>query len=76
MESGERFLLASGDRILPENIGARVAEQFPGYRPPTALAPPPAGGAHRSDPVWMRVQMRNDKVARAVGARACPSPVN
>ena len=40
VESGERFLLSSGDKIMPQDIGVWVRRFFPDYEPPTALAPP------------------------------------
>ena len=32
IESGERFMLSSGDKILPEDWGPRIGELFPDYK--------------------------------------------
>lgn len=92
--SGERFFLASGDKIMPEDIGVWVRRLFPGYNPPTSLALVAEGVSSQamlpcasiirrlilserllvipqaeeilSDSVWMRVQLRTDKVRAAL----------
>mmetsp|Transcript_19645 Transcript_19645/g.61725 ORF Transcript_19645/g.61725 Transcript_19645/m.61725 type:complete len:390 (+) Transcript_19645:94-1263(+) len=67
VQSGERFMLTSGDTIYAENIGPRIMELFPQYDCATTVAPGLAKKVVRSDPFWIRVQMRNDKVRKATG---------
>jgi len=67
IQSGERFMLTSGDTIYAENIGPRVMELFPQYDCATTVAPGMAKKVVRSEPFWIRVQMRNDKVRKATG---------
>jgi len=67
VQSGERFMLSSGDSIFAEHIGPRVMELFPRYDCATTVAPGVAGKVVRSSPIWIRMQMRNDKVRKATG---------
>merc|ERR1711879_98245 len=69
IESGSRFLVSSGDKILPEDIGKRVMELFPNYDCATTVLPAPWSkkGIVRNHPVWMRMHHRHDLIARAVG---------
>lgn len=68
VESGERFLLSSSDKIYPEDIGPQVMALFPGYDSATTVAPG-AGQKKvtRNHPVWQRVHLSHEKVTRAVG---------
>eukprot|EP00930_Biecheleria_cincta_P087912 TRINITY_DN77153_c0_g1_i1.p1 TRINITY_DN77153_c0_g1~~TRINITY_DN77153_c0_g1_i1.p1 ORF type:complete len:411 (+),score=57.15 TRINITY_DN77153_c0_g1_i1:52-1233(+) len=69
VESGSRFLVSSGDKILPEDIGKRIMELFPSYDCATTVAPAPGSkkGVVRNHPVWMRIHHRHDLIALAVG---------
>jgi len=67
IQSGERFMLTSGDMIYAEHIGPRIMELFPKYDCATTVAPGLAKKVVRSEPYWIRVQMRNDKVRKATG---------
>jgi len=67
VQSGERFMLTSGDTIYAEHIGQRIMELFPEYDCATTVAPGLAKKVVRSEPFWIRVQMRNDKVRKATG---------
>ena len=71
--TGERFLVASGDAVPPEDLGPRINEVFTaaeGFRaalPSTVAKAPRAKALFRRNPVWMRVQLDNRKVRRALG---------
>jgi len=67
IESGQRFMLVSGDKILPEDIGGRIMELFPEYNCATTVAPGPDKKVVRNATFWIRVNMRNDKVSKATG---------
>jgi len=69
VQSGERFIATSGDKILPEDIGPRIMELFPGYDCATTLAPGPSGKVVRNEPWWIRVHLSNGKVAGATGLK-------
>uniref|UniRef100_A0A7S1PSK0 NAD-dependent epimerase/dehydratase domain-containing protein n=1 Tax=Alexandrium catenella TaxID=2925 RepID=A0A7S1PSK0_ALECA len=71
IQSGERFMLTSGDKIYAEFLGPRIMELFPQYDCATTVAPGMAGKVGRSEPFWIRVQMRNDKVRKATGLDFC-----
>lgn len=68
VESGERFILTSGDKIYPEHIGPRVMELYPKYDCATTVLPPrPHKEVVRNEPFWIRANVRNDKIIRMVG---------
>lgn len=65
-------LRSSGDKIHPEDWGGRITELFPGYSDLPAVTEPPIGGEDqppRNDPMWIRVYLRHDKIANALGFR-------
>ena len=72
IESGERFMLSSGDKIHPEDWGPRITELFPDYSGLPTVTEPAIGAEGqppRNDPMWLRVYLRHDKVANATGFR-------
>jgi cinnamoyl-CoA reductase len=71
--SGSRFLLCSGDRCPPEELGIRVMDIFPEYRCATTIVP--ADGAKevtKNNSIWLRVHQSSEKVANAVGMQFRP----
>lgn len=66
VESGERFMLSSGDKIYPEHWGGRITELFPEYKNLPNTTDPQS---KRNDPMWIRVYLRNDKIVNTVGFR-------
>lgn len=69
--SGSRFILLSGDKIPIEHIGDRAMVLYPNYDAATTIAP---GRDHNgkkvegpADPIWLRVQGRNDKIREVTG---------
>jgi len=69
--SGERFLISSGDRCHPEELGVRVMDIFPEYSG-CATTLVPADGAKKvtkNNPIWLRVHHSHEKVANMVGIK-------
>lgn len=68
VESGQRFMLTSGDTVFPEDLGPRIMELYPSYQCATTVAPPAqTKEVVRREPFWIRVHLRNDKVVNAIG---------
>jgi len=66
--SGERFLLTDMTRIHPGDVGARINDLFPTYNTTTSCAPEEKvpGGFRPVDPLWDRIQTRNDHARDAL----------
>lgn len=68
VESGQRFLLSSGDKIQAEHIGERIMELYPTWDCATTVTPGPgAKKVVRNEPMWIRVNLRNERTTKAVG---------
>lgn len=69
--SGDRFLLTDMTRIHPEDIGKRINTLFPNYDAVTTCKPVDVvpGGFEPVNPVWDRIQTRNDRARDALGMR-------
>lgn len=67
--SGQRFLIASGDRVLPEDLGPKINELYPqfGKLPSTKVKNKGAPSVFRNLPLWMRVNVDNTKITSFLG---------
>ena len=76
VESGSRFLLASGDKVRVGEVAGRILDlggHWADVAVATTVLPPPGAKAPvSSDPLWMRVHTRADSVQQAVGLRFKP----
>ena len=69
--NGSRFCIISGDKIRIEEIGEWVMGLYPEYDAATTIS---TGRDHQGkkvdgmmDPIWLRVQGRNDLIRETVG---------
>ena len=70
VSSGDRYLLTDMTRIHPEDIGKRINDLFPEYKAADMIGLDDQGGTTTKpiDPVWDRVQARNDLSRARLGA--------
>lgn len=69
VSSGDRYLLSDMTRIHPEDIGARLNDMYPQYNSAAEVGKDKDGGDSICpiDPLWDRVQARNDMACNNLG---------
>lgn len=77
LEAGQhRYLLDTNDKVfrddLGEHLNAAMASAGMDVDAAIGVEPGSSGRDHRTDLIWMRLQLRNDKVCAATGMEFRP----